>query len=244
MEQPTLKAQTREILGKKVKVLRGKGQIPAVLYGNNFKAQSLTLSSQEVEKISESAGEATLINLEIPGQKPSKVLIRHLQRDPVRDTLIHLDLYKVDMSQEIQTEIPLEFVGTSAAVEELEGNLITNKTTVEVECLPDKLVSKIEVDISPLKTFDNLLLVKDLLIPEGIKVLDEPDEVIAQVTPPRSDEELEALEEESKAAAETEKEQIETIEQTAEAEKAEAEEPEEGAAPAEEATPESQGERK
>jgi large subunit ribosomal protein L25 len=240
MEQPTLKAEPRDILGKKVKILRGKDQIPAILYGRNFPSQPLVLSASEVRRITQEAGEATLINLEVPGQKPMKVLIRHLQKDPVKDHLIHLDLYKVDMSQTIQTEIPLEFIGTSAAVEELEGNLITNKTSVEVECLPEKLVSQIEVDISPLKTFEDLILVKDLKIPEGIKVLDDPETVVAQVTPPRSEEELAALEEEAKAAATTEKEQIETMEQAAEAEteaKAKAEEAETGGEPTEEPKP-------
>lgn len=151
MEQPTLKAEPRDILGKKVKILRRKDQIPAILYGPNFKSAPLVLSAGEVNRITQEAGEATLINLEVPGQKPMKVLIRHLQKDPVKDNLIHLDLYKVDMSKTIQTEIPLEFVGISAAVEELEGNLITNKTSVGVECLPERLVSKIEVDISSLK---------------------------------------------------------------------------------------------
>ncbi len=228
MEQPTLKAEPREILGKRVKILRGKDQVPAILYGRNFKSVPLVLSIGEVSRITQEAGEATLINLEVPGQKPMKVLIRHLQKDPVRDNLIHLDLYKVDMSKTIQTEIPLEFVGTSAAVKELEGNLITNKNSVKVECLPDKLVPKIEVDISSLKTFDDILLVKDLKISEGIKVIDEAEDVVAQVTPPRSEEELAAMEEEAKTAATTEKEQIETMEQAAQAETA-AEKPEEAA---------------
>lgn len=218
MEQLILKAAPRQLLGKKVKTLRGKGQIPAILYGRNFQSLPLALDKGELAKISEQAGESTLIDLEAPGQKPMKVLIRHIQNDPVSDNPLHVDLYKVDMEQEIETEIPLEFVGTSAAVEELEGNLITNKNSIEVECLPDKLVSKIEVDISPLKTFEDLILVKNLKIPAGIKVLEEIDDVVAQVTPPRSEEELEAMKTET--AAEAEKAQIETMEAQAESEKA------------------------
>jgi len=217
MAEINLKAAPRELLGKKVKILRIKGQIPAILYGRNFKPQPLVLDKKEFTKISAEAGEASLINLEVPGQKPMKVLIRHLQKDPVKDDLIHLDLYKVDMTQEIQTEIPLEFEGLAPAVEELEGNLITNKTTLKVECLPDKLVSKIAVDISVLRTFEDLICVKDLKIPEGIKVQDSSEDVIAQVTPPRSEEELKAMEAET--AAEAEKTQIETMEAEAVQEK-------------------------
>jgi len=130
------------------------------------------------------------------------------------------------MSEEIQTEVPLEFVGISPAVSDLEGNLITNKTGLKVECLPDKLVSNIIVDVAVLKTFDDLIKVKDLNIPEGIKILEESEDVIAQVTPPRSEEELEAMDEEVKSAAETEKEHIESIEAQSASEKAKKEIPE------------------
>lgn len=221
MEQINLKATTRDLLGKKVKILRAKGEIPAVLYGRKFQSLPILIDKKEFQKVAEKAGEATLINLEIPQKEPVKVLIRDIQKDPVQDTITHIDLYKVDMTQEIQTEIPLAFVGASPAVEELEGNLISNKDTIEVECLPDKLVPEIKVDISVLKTFDDFLHIKDLKIPEGIKILDDIDDIVVQVTPPRSEEELKALEEET--TAEKEKAQIETIESEAEKEKAEKE---------------------
>lgn len=243
METITLKASPRKILGKKVKGIRREGQIPAILYGRKFTSLPLVLSQKEFADIASGAGEATIINLEMPAQQPVKVLIRNIQRDPVTDNFVHVDFYKLDMKQEIQTEIPLEFIGMSPAVEELEGNLITNKDSIKVECLPDRLVSKIEVDISFLKTFEDLIHVGELNIPEGIKVLDEKEDVVAQVTPPRSEEELEALEEEAKTAATTEKEQIEGIEAKAEAEKAakEAEKTtEEGIPPAEQPPTEEQ----
>jgi len=221
MEQITLKAAPREILGKKVKVLRGKGQIPAVLYGRNFKSIPLLFDKTEFEKVFSQSGSSTIVNLTIIGQAPLKILIHEPQKDPVTDQILHVDFYKVDMTKEIHTEIPLKFIGTAPAVEELEGNLITNKDALEVECLPDKLVSEIEVNISSLKTFEDLIKVSDLKIPAGIKVLAEPEDIIAQVTPPRSEEELEEMEKE--AAAEAEKAGIENIEAAAEAEKAEKE---------------------
>lgn len=225
MEQINLKASPRDLLGKKVKVLRKKGQIPAVLYGQNFKPQSLTLDRSEFLKVSREAGESTLINLDIAQKEPVKILIRDIQKEPVYDEIVHVDLYKVDMSKEIQTEIPLSFVGVSLAVEELEGNFITNKDAIKVECLPEKLVSVINVDISLIKTFEDLIHIKDLNIPEGIKVLEEEEDIICQVTPPRSEEEMKEMEEE--AAATTEKTQIENIEAEAAKEKAEAAEGEE-----------------
>lgn len=221
MEQITLNAQVRDIEGKKVRFLRDKGQLPAVLYGKNFKPLSIIIDQKIFQKTAKDAGESTLINIDIPETEKCKALIRDIQKDPVSDKIIHVDFYKVDMSSEIETEIPLSFVGVSPAVEELEGNFITNKDTIKVKCLPDKLVSEIEVDISILKTFEDLIHISDLKVPEGIKVLDDAEEIITQVTPPLSEEELKAMEEE--AAADTEKAQIDTIEAEKEAEKAEGE---------------------
>lgn len=221
MEKITLKATTRDLLGKKVKLLREKEQLPAILYGRKFQPLPLSLNKQEFIKISQKAGEATIIDVQVPQKESYKALIRDIQKEPVTDEIIHVDLYKVDMTQEIETEIPLHFVSTSPAVEEQEGNFITNKDSIKVECLPDNLVSEIEVDISILKTFEDLIHVKDLNIPEGIKVLEDAEDIVAQVTPPLSEEELKAMEEE--ATASTEKAQIETMEAAAEKEKAEKE---------------------
>lgn len=222
MEQITLNTTTRNLSGKKVKILRRKGQIPLVLYGRNFKTLSLSAESKEFQKIANEAGEATIINLNIPEQKVVKALIRQIQKDPVTDKIIHADLYKVDMSAEIETEIPLVFEGIAPAVEELEGNFIINKDTIKVKCLPDKLVPEIQVDISVLKTFDDLIHIKDLNVPQDIQVLEESDDIVAQVTAPMSEEELQKIEE--GAAAAQEKEQIENLEAQAEQEKAEKEE--------------------
>lgn len=232
-----LKANERKVFGKKVKNLRAHGEIPAILYGKKAENKNLSLNGNEFEKVLNSAGTSTLVDLEIGKDEKTKILIHEPQRDPVTDKILHVDLYKVDMKQEIHTEIPLKFEGVSAAVEELEGNLITGKDALEIECLPENLVSEIKVDIALLKTFEDLIKVNDLNIPQGIKVLDDPEEIIAQVTPPRSDEELQEME--TEAAADTEKSQIENIEAEAEKERAEkAEVVEEG-----EAAPEKSAEK-
>jgi len=221
VENLILKATTRNLLGKKVKDLRREGIIPLVLYGKKFTPISLSANEKEFKKVSEKAGEATLITVEIPEKETVKALIRQIQKNPVSDTVIHADLYKVDMSSKIETEIPLVFEGVAPAVSELEGNFITNKDAIKVKCLPDKLVSEIKIDISVLKTFEDLIRVKDLNIPEGIKVMEETEDIIAQVTAPLSEEELEKIE--SGETAIGEKEQIENMEAKAEQEKAEKE---------------------
>lgn len=222
MEIVKLQAEPRDIIGKKVKVSRSQGKIPAILYGKEFENIPLFLEEKEFKKIFENAGSSTIVDLEIKGKNTEKVLIHEPQKDPISGDPLHVDLYKVNMKEEIHTEIPLEFIGESSAVTDLEGNLITNKDALEVTCLPDKLVSEIKVDISKLKTFEDLIKIKDLNIPEGIEITADPEEIVAQVTPPRSEEELEALE--TEAAADQEKAGIEGIEAAAEKEKAEKEE--------------------
>ena len=236
MEKVVLKAQIREMLGKKVKQLRTIGLIPVVLYGKGFKNVNLTVDTKALDKVLQKAGTSTIVDLEIEGGENHKILIHEPQRDAVTSNILHVDFYKVNMSQTIHTEIPLSFVGVSPAVADLEGNLITNKDALEVECLPGELVSEIEVDISKLVTFEDLIKVSDLNIPSGIEVQAEPEEIIAQVTAPRSEEELEEME--SEAAADTEKAGIENIEAEAEKDKAEKEgEGEEGEAPADTTKP-------
>lgn len=219
MEKLTLNSKKRDLVGRKVKNLRSKGIVPGVLYGKKFENVNFEVNENEFEKVLEKAGTSTLVNLLIDDRDLGKILIHEPQRDPVSGKILSVDLYKVDMLQEIKTEIPLNFIGSSLAVDELEGNLITNKDAIEIECLPDNLVSEIDVDISALKTFEDIIKVSDLKIPSNIKVLAESDEIIAQVTPPRSEEELEEMEQE--ASKDAEKAQIDNIESEAEKEKAE-----------------------
>ena len=148
------------------------------------------------------------------------VLIYDVSKDPVTDKFTHIDFYAVRMDKLITTEVPLVFEGESLVVETEDGVLVKNITEVEVEALPTDLPREIKVDISTLRTFDDLIHIKDLRVSEGVKILAEPEEMIASVTPPRSEEELAALEEEVE-------EKIEEVE------KVEEEKAEEVSAPAE-----------
>lgn len=222
METIRLKAQLRQLIGKKVKKLRNEGSLPISLYGQATKTENLAVKTVDFTKVFQAAGRSSLVDLEIEGQPPFKILIKAVQKHPVTDEFLHADFYKIRLDEEITAEIPLKFVGQAPAVKELEGNLITNKDLLEVKCLPADLVHEIEVDISSLKTFADAIHIKDLAIPANIKVEADPEEVVVLVTPPRSEEELQAME--TEAAAETEKAQIEKMEAEAKAAKVEKEE--------------------
>lgn len=221
MEKITLKATSREITGKKVKNLRLQGLVPAVMYGKDKKGQSVQIDAKDFMKAYEKAGSSALIDLTVDDKNAGKVLIQDVQFDPVLDTPMHVDLYTIKMDEEITTQIPIKFVGESPAVEEQEGNFIANYDEVEVECLPGDLVSEIIVDISGLKTFDDNIKIADLNVPAGIKILDDAEQVVALVNPPRSEEELAEME--AEAAADAEKAGIEKMEADADAQKAEKE---------------------
>ncbi len=187
-----LKAKIREIKGSKVKNLRKSGQIPAVLYGEGVKNLNLSLDEKEFSKVFKEAGESTILDLEVENEGTKNVLIYDVQLDPVSDRLIHADLYQVDMTKEVTTEVPLVFEGESQAVKE-GGILVKNMHEVEVSALPKNLPHEIKVDLSLLATLDDVIKIVDLKLPEGVKIEASEDEIVASVTPPRSEEELEAL---------------------------------------------------
>lgn len=204
----SLKAEERSELKKQNKALRTQGLIPSVVYGREEKPFNITLDRKVFKRIYGEAGTSALIDLKVGEKSSFKVLAHDVQVHPVTGEPVHVDFYKVKMDEEITTEIPLEFFGESEAVKTMDGSLMTNRDNVEVECLPANLISEIKVDISALKTFEDTITVADLNVPPTIKILTEPEEVIAFVEEPRSEEELEELEE---SAADQEKEAIEQI---------------------------------
>jgi large subunit ribosomal protein L25 len=211
--------KTREFTGKKVKTLREQNLIPAVVYGKDAKPQNLVLEYLPFERVFREAGESSLIDLKINDSAPVKVLIHGIQKNPTSGKFIHIDFWQVKMTEKITAEIELKFVGESPAVKELGGVLIKSLDKIKVECLPQDLIHEIDVDISSLKTFEDLIHIKDLKIPAGIRVLDNPEEAIATITPPRTEEELAELE----AKPEEKIEEVEVVEKKEEKEEKETE---------------------
>lgn len=192
MTEFTFKVQVRE---GKARQTRTNGLIPAIIYGKNFENIKLALEEIAFNRLYKEAGTSNLIDLDIDGKK-MKALISDVQLNPLNSKFVHIDFQKIDMKEKIKTEIPIEIVGETSLVVEQEGSLIVNKDAVEVECLPADLVDHINVDVSILTDFDQNIKVADLRVPAGVEILDDPEEVIVLVQPPRSEEELEALNEE------------------------------------------------
>lgn len=241
MAEILLKTETRKDVGKNLDNIRKKGQAPGVLYGSKTKSTPLVLDGLALQKAYDAAGENTIIYLELNGKKIG-VLIKAVQRHPVTDRIIHVDFYEIDMTKIITAYVPLNFYGESKAVKEGGGTLVTSIDEIEVECLPADLPKEIDVDISTLETFDDVVNIGNIHIPENVKSLFDKKRVVATVSPPRSEEELKELEEEVKEeveeveGVEKEEPELEATEQEAEAapEKKDKKPEEGGKAPAKE----------
>lgn len=192
MQHAKIEAGLREEKGRKTNVLRENGKIPAVMYGFETEPVRLTLDRNAFNKVYAQAGESTVVDLEVGG-KTHPVLIVDTQRNPITDFFTHVDFRRVDMKRKIEAKIPLKLVGESAAVKGLGGTLIQSLEEIEVKSLPDALVHEIEVDIAALATFDDVIRVKDIKVPAGIEVETSLEQAVATVQPPRSEEELAAL---------------------------------------------------
>lgn len=191
-----LLVKTREGTGRKNKKIREQGFIPAVLYGREVENLLLSVNGQDFKKIYEKVGASVLVNLKISngGKEDERVvLVQDTAKDVVNGKIIHIDFNQIKMDEETEVEVPLIFVGESIAVEREGGVLVKNIQSIEVKALPQNLPKQIEADISIIKSFDNSIRVKDLKIPENVKVTASLEDIVASVVPPRTSEELEEL---------------------------------------------------
>jgi large subunit ribosomal protein L25 len=175
-----------------------KNEIPGILYGREVENVMVWLDRKKFTNLYEEIGESTVFKLALDGKDERNVLIKEVQKDVLTGDPRHVDFYQVRMDEEIEAEVELIFKGESAAVKELGGILVKNMDAIDVKCLPGDLPSEIEVDITPIKTFDDYIYVKDLPVSEKVEVLVDAETVVAMVSEPRSEEELADLETEVK----------------------------------------------
>ena len=187
METLLLNAKLRDKSVKAKNLLEEK-QIPVEYYGKGVENLSLQVNAGDFRRLFRKAGFNTVIELVVDG-KNYPVLVHDLAQHPVSDDFIHVDFKAVRMDEEVETRIPLEFVGTSIAVKDFSGTFVTNLDEVEVKCLPKYLVPFIEVDISSLVDFNSQITIKDLKVPQGITIMHEEEESVCTVVPPKAEEE-------------------------------------------------------
>jgi large subunit ribosomal protein L25 len=196
MEQIKLKASVREEKGKQaVNRLRKGGFVPAVVYHRGEEPVSISLVDREITKILQaSRGENILINLTIEKEKKKSrsVIIKEIQQDPVKRSILHIDFNEISLTEKIQVDVEVVGTGEPAGVK-LEGGALDHPLReVKVECLPTDIPKHIEVDVSGLKLNDSVH-VRDLKLSDKVRVLTDPDALLFQVKLREEKKEEEAL---------------------------------------------------
>lgn len=237
-----LSVQKREILGTRVKALRKQGFIPAELYGKGLENIHVSVPMKDFRKVYKTAGESTVVTVLLDGKK-YPVLINDVSFDRITNEFESADLYQIRMDEKLKVGVPVEFIGLSLAVKEKNGVLVKALQELEVEALPMDLPHDIKADVSKIVEIGQSVYVKDLDIPKGVRVLVDPETVVATVTAKVTEEEELAMQQ--KAAGGVEEVKVETEEKKAErdatkavtGEAAPGAAPKAGAAPAASAAP-------
>jgi large subunit ribosomal protein L25 len=187
-----IEATPREVVGKQVSQLRREGWVPGVVYGKGslFNVQMETKALRRALRV---VGTSHLADLDISGKKQT-VLVRDIQQHVTRGDVLHVDFLAVDMKSTLRAEVELVPVGEAAPVEEGLGIVTFVLRSVQIECLPDDLVAELPVDLSLIKTPDDVIHLSDVVIPEGISLLDDPEAVVARFEYEAEEEEEEAEE--------------------------------------------------
>ncbi len=201
--RPTLAAEHRTVTGKAVAGLRRDGRLPAVVFGHGVESASVSLDAHDFELLRRRVGPNALIDLSVDGSKPTPVLVHGVQIHKVNRRPIHVDLFAVRMTEELTVDVPVHGIGDSEAVTKHGGTLLNASGSVKVRARPDNLPQVIEVDLAVLVDFDAAIHARDLVIPDGVQLLTDPDEIVFKVAPPRV-QEVEAVAPTEAAAAEGE----------------------------------------
>jgi large subunit ribosomal protein L25 len=142
--RPNLAAEPRVLVGKKVANLRREGRLPAVVYGHGVSSENVSVDAHDFELLRRKAGQNALIDLSVDGKKARPVLVHGVQVHPVNRRPLHVDLFLVRMTEELTVDVPLVAIGTSSAVENLNGTLLHQLESVRIKALPDHLPQSVE----------------------------------------------------------------------------------------------------
>ena len=186
MAKVPLEARMRKTTGKQAaKRLRREGWVPAILYGSDSANVALELGLKTLDDVlRHHAGEHLMVELNIAGRKRAvAALMREVQHHPVTGEIVHIDFQKVSLRKRISVEVPLAFVGVPVGVRNQMGILDHVLREVQIECLPDNLPERLEVDVSGLGIGQSIH-VSDLVFEKG-RILSDPSLIVATVLAPR-----------------------------------------------------------
>ena len=177
-----LKATKRNIAGKKVQALRRQGVTPAHLFGPGVESLAIQCDTPALRNILVDAGHTQLVSLKLGHEHhPRTVMIREVQIDNFKGGVLHVDFYQVNLAEVIRVNVPIFLIGESAAAKMKGNSLVQELNDLTVQCLPGNIPSRIEVDVTPLLTADQLIRVKDLPAITDVTIINEPGVVVARI---------------------------------------------------------------
>ncbi len=184
MEKIILKAKLRKQVGRKVKLLRKEGILPANIYGKKIKSESIQIGLKEFMDVYKKVGDTSLFYI---NERP--VLVANIQKDPVSDMILHVDFRQVDLKEKVEARVSIELIGESPAEKQSIGTVVQYLNEIEVKALPADLPEKFEIDISTLSEVDQMVHVKDLKFDRSkIEVKTDSEEILVKVEPPQKEE--------------------------------------------------------
>ena len=197
-EQTELLVAKRENVGKAAKRLRNVGIIPANIYGHKEESEAVQVNAVEFEALRKARKTSGIIALHMDGgSKMQTALVRHIQRNPINGKILHIDFFRVSLTDRIVMKVPLHFTGEAPGVKNESGVLLHLVDALEVECAAQDIVNAFDVDVTSLEHIDDALHASDVTLPQGFKLITDPEEAIAKVAATRA----EKAEEEEAAAA-------------------------------------------
>ena len=181
MEKVVLEATKRDVVGKQVKALRREGKLPAVIYGRHTDPININLDFHSASLSLGKLTASSLVTIKLDGAEHI-ALVRETQRDYIKNRLLHVDFLAVSLTEKLRTAVSMHFIGVSPAVKDYNAVLVHNLETIDVECLPGDLPERIDVDISVLQRPGEGIRLKDLQVSDKIRLLGDPETMVAVAT--------------------------------------------------------------
>jgi large subunit ribosomal protein L25 len=181
----------RSASGKQTKQLRAGGIVPGVVFGKKAGSVPVQVDAKALELLYREAGRTSIIQVSVDGGAPTSVVIKNIQRNPLTGRALHVDFFAPDLTHEMTAEVPLSFTGTAPAIDATGGFLLTSIDRLRVKALPGEMPHEIVVDLGPLVDLDAMIKVSDIPTGAAVTVLNDPEELVAKVMPPRVEEEPE-----------------------------------------------------
>ena len=181
MEKVVIKAEKRDVIGKQVKAMRRAGKLPAVIYGRHTDPIIVSLDAHSASLALGRLTSSSLVTIDLDGTE-YPALVREKQRDYIKNRLLHVDFLTVSLNETLHANVALNLVGISGAVKDYNAVLVTNLQSLEVESLPADLPERIDVDIAVLARPGEGIRVRDLIVSDKVRLLDDPDTMVVVAT--------------------------------------------------------------